>query len=126
MKNIKPSQIKLLICPACQGKLDHKKDLFCKTCKITYPVIDNIPVLHHESSISPDDRMSMQRTREHYDKDSFNIDITERKSYYLQDNILFGRFIKSMKGKNYSLISDIGCGVGTLSKIIKETLRPTT
>ena len=37
-----------LACPACKGKLEYqeKEDrLICHSCRLMYPVVDNIPVL---------------------------------------------------------------------------------
>jgi len=37
-----------LVCPDCRGKLDYEENkdfLVCKKCRLTYRIIDNIPVL---------------------------------------------------------------------------------
>ena len=41
---------KNVVCPTCLGKLVLKNntELFCKRCKVIFPIINNIPVLIDE------------------------------------------------------------------------------
>lgn len=66
----------------------------------------------------------MEKTKQHYNRDNFNFDIEERKKYYLQDVFVFGRLIKKLQAQHLNTIVDVGCGVGTLSDIIKSHLAP--
>ncbi|MCC6746513.1 MAG: Trm112 family protein [Deltaproteobacteria bacterium] len=41
-----PDLIRILRCPKCKGELELKKDesaFICHGCKLTYPVVDEIP-----------------------------------------------------------------------------------
>jgi uncharacterized protein YbaR (Trm112 family) len=47
-----PRLLEILVCPVCKGPLENRKasdlhgaDLFCKACKLAYPVKDDIPVM---------------------------------------------------------------------------------
>ena len=40
--------VKELVCPKCRGPLDYQEDrnrLVCRTCKVAYPVADDVPVM---------------------------------------------------------------------------------
>lgn len=40
--------LEILVCPVCKGPLEHRKpahELACKSCKLAYPVKDDIPVM---------------------------------------------------------------------------------
>lgn len=43
-----PRLLEILVCPACKGPLDLRKDraeLVCKACRLAYPIKDGIPVM---------------------------------------------------------------------------------
>ncbi|MDO8959579.1 MAG: Trm112 family protein [Rhodocyclaceae bacterium] len=43
-----PRLLEILVCPLCKGPLDYRKpqaELVCKTCRLAYPVKDDIPVM---------------------------------------------------------------------------------
>jgi uncharacterized protein YbaR (Trm112 family) len=43
----------ILVCPLCKGELIYKKveqELFCKSCKLAYPIRDAIPVMLEEEA----------------------------------------------------------------------------
>jgi uncharacterized protein YbaR (Trm112 family) len=40
--------LKILVCPKCKGGLDYDREnsrLICRSCKLAYPVKDDIPVM---------------------------------------------------------------------------------
>ena len=40
--------LEILVCPVCKGPLENRKsagELVCKSCKLAYPVKDDIPVM---------------------------------------------------------------------------------
>ena len=40
--------LEILVCPLCKGPLDYRKAeqaLVCKTCRLDYPIRDDIPVM---------------------------------------------------------------------------------
>jgi uncharacterized protein YbaR (Trm112 family) len=45
--------LEIIVCPKCKGDLvyeEEKNILLCKTCKVYYPVKDDIPILLIEAS----------------------------------------------------------------------------
>ena len=45
--------IDLLVCPLCKGPLVYKKaeqELICKSCRLAYPIKDDIPVMLDEEA----------------------------------------------------------------------------
>jgi uncharacterized protein YbaR (Trm112 family) len=45
--------LEILVCPLCNGKLDHQKtqaELICHKCKLAYPIDDGIPVMLIDSA----------------------------------------------------------------------------
>lgn len=43
-----PQLLAILVCPKCKGKLEYRERdaaLDCQTCKLRYPVRDDIPVM---------------------------------------------------------------------------------
>ena len=57
---ISPDLLEILICPACQARVELKSDnsgLHCVACRRVYPIRDDIPVmLIDEATIEGDDR----------------------------------------------------------------------
>ena len=57
---ISPDLLEILICPACQARVELKPDnsgLRCVDCRRVYPIRDDIPVmLVDEATIEGDDR----------------------------------------------------------------------
>ena len=49
--------LQILVCPICKGPLHYKKpqqELICKSCRLAYPVRDDIPVmLEDEARVLP-------------------------------------------------------------------------
>jgi hypothetical protein len=40
------SLLEILACPKCKGELDYKNDkLICASCKLAYPVKEDIPIM---------------------------------------------------------------------------------
>jgi hypothetical protein len=40
--------LRILVCPRCKGQLEHHPEcatLDCRTCKLAYPIRDDIPVM---------------------------------------------------------------------------------
>jgi len=47
-QNLSPQLLALLACPKCKGTLDPSDDhaaLLCRSCRLAYPVRDDIPVM---------------------------------------------------------------------------------
>jgi len=45
-KEISQELLDILACPVCKGDLDYKKTkLYCKHCKVDYPIEEGIPIL---------------------------------------------------------------------------------
>lgn len=45
--------IQILVCPVCKGPLVYKKaeqELICKSCRLAYPIKDDIPVMLEEEA----------------------------------------------------------------------------
>lgn len=45
--------LEILVCPVCKGPLEFRKpklELVCRTCKLAYPVRDDIPVMLEEEA----------------------------------------------------------------------------
>jgi len=45
---LSPELKEILACPKCKGDLEFREDLqqiHCKTCKLVYPIRDDIPVM---------------------------------------------------------------------------------
>jgi uncharacterized protein YbaR (Trm112 family) len=43
-----PKLLDILVCPLCKGPLVYRKgeqELICKTCRLAYPIRDDIPVM---------------------------------------------------------------------------------
>lgn len=57
---INPDLLALLVCPACHGRLEPEADgtgLKCVSCRLIYPIRDDIPVMMvDEAIIENDDR----------------------------------------------------------------------
>jgi uncharacterized protein YbaR (Trm112 family) len=46
--SLSPDLLALLVCPKCKGELDYQEAdqrLVCPTCRLAYPVRDDIPVM---------------------------------------------------------------------------------
>ena len=44
----------LLVCPSCKGPLDYEEPaqrLVCRTCRVAYPVRDDIPIMLVDEAI---------------------------------------------------------------------------
>jgi ubiquinone/menaquinone biosynthesis C-methylase UbiE len=80
--------------------------------------------MHADRTPPAAEKALMHQTQSHYDRDSFNLDIAERIKYYTQETIVFGRLLKKLRGQTVRRIIDVGCGVGTLSKIARKYLSP--
>ncbi|MDH3426356.1 MAG: Trm112 family protein [Acidimicrobiia bacterium] len=55
---LEPGFLELLACPKCHGDLTEHEDphrLVCETCRLAYPVRDNIPVMLIDEAKSLDD-----------------------------------------------------------------------
>src|SRR5262249_26442279 len=57
-----PSDLALLVCPACRGKLDqvpqrNESALHCTQCSAVWPVKEGIPVLYREEAVRGTDRL---------------------------------------------------------------------
>ena len=46
---VKKELLDILVCPQCKGELEYRTEpeevLICHSCKLVYPVKDNIPVM---------------------------------------------------------------------------------
>jgi uncharacterized protein YbaR (Trm112 family) len=45
---LSPKLLEILVCPKCKGPLEYHADeqaLLCKTCRLRYPVRDDIPIM---------------------------------------------------------------------------------
>lgn len=48
-----PKLLEILVCPVCKGPLEWKKsagELVCHTCRLAYPIRDDIPVMLPEEA----------------------------------------------------------------------------
>lgn len=50
----------ILVCPVCKGRLQHQDsadELWCRACRLAYPVHDGIPVMLEDEArtLSPDE-----------------------------------------------------------------------
>ena len=48
-----PKLLEIIACPKCRGRLESKPDgtaLVCKTCRLAYPIVDEIPNLIAEDA----------------------------------------------------------------------------
>jgi hypothetical protein len=48
-----PQLLEILACPRCRGRLEGKADgsaLLCRTCRLAYPIVDEIPNLIAEDA----------------------------------------------------------------------------
>jgi uncharacterized protein YbaR (Trm112 family) len=47
--SLAPDLLAILVCPKCQGRLDHRtapaEELVCRACRLIYPVEDGIPIM---------------------------------------------------------------------------------
>ena len=46
--SVSPKLLSILVCPKCKGELDYREAesvLVCQTCKLKYPVRDDIPIM---------------------------------------------------------------------------------
>ena len=46
--SLSPKLLEILVCPKCKGPLDYREQdsaLVCKTCHLSYPIRDDIPVM---------------------------------------------------------------------------------
>lgn len=47
--SLDPELLAILVCPQCKGQLEHREApeeaLVCTTCRLAYPVEDDIPVM---------------------------------------------------------------------------------
>lgn len=55
--SLNPELLAILACPGCHGKItpiDNEQGLLCTTCKVVYPVHENIPIMLIEESVPED------------------------------------------------------------------------
>ena len=46
--SLSPQLLEILVCPKCKGTLDYREaesSLVCKSCRLSYPVRDDIPIM---------------------------------------------------------------------------------
>jgi len=46
--SLSPQLLEILVCPKCKGPLEYREaesSLLCKSCRLSYPVRDDIPVM---------------------------------------------------------------------------------
>jgi uncharacterized protein len=46
--SVSPQLLAILVCPKCKGELEYRageSSLICHTCKLRYPVKDDIPIM---------------------------------------------------------------------------------
>lgn len=46
--SLSPQLLEILVCPKCKGPLEYREaqsSLVCKSCQLSYPVRDDIPVM---------------------------------------------------------------------------------
>lgn len=46
--SLSPQLLEILVCPKCKGSLDYREQepaLVCQTCRLSYPIRDDIPVM---------------------------------------------------------------------------------
>lgn len=46
--SLSPQLLEILVCPKCKGPLEYREResaLICKTCRLSYPIRDDIPVM---------------------------------------------------------------------------------
>jgi len=46
--SLPPELLEILVCPKCKGDLEYRPDeavLICRTCRLAYPIEDDIPVM---------------------------------------------------------------------------------
>jgi len=49
-----PKLLQIIACPKCRGRLDSKPDgsaLVCPSCRLAYPIVDEIPNLIIEDAV---------------------------------------------------------------------------
>lgn len=55
---LNPELAHLLACPVCRGPvepIDNESGLECQTCRLVFPVRDNIPIMLQEEALRKDD-----------------------------------------------------------------------
>jgi uncharacterized protein YbaR (Trm112 family) len=55
--NLNPALLEIVVCPDCHGKLvedDPASELVCSSCRLAYPVRDDIPVLLVDEARRPE------------------------------------------------------------------------
>ena len=107
-----------LVCPICKTNLETKsKTLKCEKCKVSYPIVDNIPIF-----ISPEEQKKWNDYHiEEYTpllqnpkREDFKLDIVIGEESYssapFTEEDYYGRYIDDWK-----TMLDVGCGDGIFS-----------
>lgn len=119
--------IEKLACPKCKGALyEIESALFCDSCKLYYPIVNDIPYLLLEHAYSNTGDKYSADTQEKYWDDagkSANYLVTKSPMRSYMDIVETEEPLYWLKPSSEDMILDLGCGSGRQLGAISETSR---
>lgn len=120
--------IEILSCPECREEEliinDQGNLLECKNCKLTYRIIDNVPIMFADKANEKSEISEIHKTQgttfnyiDHYQKDAEHFDYFQGRSGATEHNERRLReYIRSKLPKIKGTILDVGCGSAWVAK----------